>query len=178
MVEHRLGIGYSDEVLGDRDSRGVLWHTHASFPGRGRPKFGEMHPQRQRRVMRKLLCQVCAGPADQSDEGVLWLLPDFRDDWPGWPTRMGLDEPPVCRPCLRLSVRVCPALRRGAVAIRARGYPLCGVYGAVYSRGPNSLVSRDVRTVAYEDPAIRWTRAGRLLRELLDCEIVPFDEVI
>lgn len=45
--------------------------------------------------MQRLLCNVCAQPADRSDDGVLWLLRDFRDDWPNWPQGMGAVEPPV-----------------------------------------------------------------------------------
>ncbi|MPZ82134.1 MAG: hypothetical protein GEV28_17755 [Actinophytocola sp.] len=178
VVERRgLGIGFADETVLDRDRHHVLWRTRTSRPGHGRPQFGNVHPQRQRRAMRKLLCQVCAGPADQTDEGVLWLIPDLREDWPGWPARMGLDEPPVCRPCVRLSVRLCPALRRGAAAIRARKYPIVGVWGAVYTRTVSGLQATEVRTVGFEDPAIRWTRAERLIRQVDDCDIVPLDDL-
>lgn len=177
VIERRgLGIGYADETVLDRDRQHVLWSARTSRPGHGRPLFGKVHPQRQRRAMRKLLCQVCAGPADRTDEGVLWLIPDSRADWPGWPATMGLDEPPVCRPCVRVSVRLCPALRRGAAVIRAREYPVVGVHGAVYTRTSTGLVATDVRTVGFEDPAIRWTRAGRLVRQLNDCDIVAFDD--
>lgn len=179
VIDRGDGIGYRDESLGDRDRRGVLWDFNVSAPGRGRPSFGEMHPQRQRRCMHRLLCQVCANPADQNDEGVLWLLPDFRNDWPGWPSRAGLDEPPVCRECVRVSLRLCPALRNRAAAIRARECPISGVYGEVYVRrgGSRALGVSELRTVAFEDPAIRFTRASRLVRELVDCKIVPLDEV-
>lgn len=70
--------------------------------------------------------QVCAGPADRTDDGMLWLLTDHRTDWPGWPDRMGVNEPPVCLPCARLSVRLCPALRKGAALVRAGRYELAG----------------------------------------------------
>jgi hypothetical protein len=71
-----MGIAYADESLVDRDSNGVLWFRMASRPGIGRPVFGKVHPLRQRRAMRRLLCQVCAGPADRTDDGVLWLMRD------------------------------------------------------------------------------------------------------
>ena len=99
------GIGYADELLDDRDDHGVLWQQTAARHGVGRPAFGEVHPWRQRRAMIELLCQVCAGPADRTRDGVLWLLRDYQGDWPGWPERMGSVEPP----CLR-------ALRRELVA--------------------------------------------------------------
>lgn len=71
-----LGIGYTDESFGDRDAHGVLWQRAAVRHGVGRPEFGKVHPLRQRRAMRQLLCQVCAGPADRNYDGVLWLLRD------------------------------------------------------------------------------------------------------
>jgi hypothetical protein len=60
-----VGIAYRDEVMADRDSRGVLWCRTPFRPGQGRPEFGRVHPARQRRTMQRLLCQVCAGPADK-----------------------------------------------------------------------------------------------------------------
>jgi len=121
VVLGEQGIAYADEHVMDRDQDGVLWARCPVRRGWGRPVFGEVHPLRQRRAMRRLLCQVCAGPADRTKDGVLWLLVDWRHDWPDWPNRMGVIEPPICVPCARLSVRVCPTLRRrGAVAVRAR----------------------------------------------------------
>src|SRR5213080_2620982 len=125
--EHRLrppvierpggtGIAFADEILSDRDRHGVLWQRVPSRPGDGRPEFGMVHSGRQRRAMRNLLCQVCAGPADRDDHGTLWLLPDhpgYHDDWPGWPERMATPEPPVCLRCARIAVAACPALRKG-----------------------------------------------------------------
>lgn len=131
------GIGYADETVTDRDSRGVLWFRTTHAPGQGRPLFGRVHPLRQRRAMRRLLCQVCGGPADRTEDGVLWLGRDHRDDWPGWPNRIAETEPPICVPCVRLSLRLCPALRRGAVAFRARQYPIVGVRGGLYAGGRN-----------------------------------------
>jgi hypothetical protein len=83
------GIAYQDETLADRDRNGVLWHRTPFIPGQGRPDFGRVHPLRQRRTMQRLLCQVCAGPANTTEDGVLWLLKDHRGDWPAWPDGMG-----------------------------------------------------------------------------------------
>ncbi|GAB3452823.1 hypothetical protein GCM10027436_52840 [Actinophytocola sediminis] len=126
--------------------------------------------------MRRLLCQVCAEPADRTDEGVLWLVRDFHEDWPSWPERMAVTEPPVCLPCLRLSLRVCPALRRGAVAFRAWEFPVAGVRGWLYAGGP---VPRPVDTtmVSFTDPRIRWVRAANLLREMHDCTTLDLEEL-
>jgi hypothetical protein len=170
------GIAYLDETLADRDERGVLWFRTPSHPGHGHPLFNKVHPLRQRRAMRRLLCGVCANPADRTDQGVLFLLRDFRDDWPGWPENMAAIEPPVCAPCVRLATRMCPALRKGAVAVRVRHAPIVGVRGACYRAGPG-LVPQPVNevTVAYEDPQVRWVRAINLVRELHDCTIIEAD---
>ena len=167
-----LGIGYVDESFGDRDARGVLWQRAAVRQGVGKPEFGKVHPLRQRRAMRQLLCQVCAGPADQNDDGVLWLLRDYRDDWPEWPNGMGCNEPPVCIPCAATSLRLCPALRRGAVAIRAREFDVAGVRGALYRAGTVEEAS-----LSYDDSEVRRLVASALIRELRGCTFVPFGEL-
>jgi hypothetical protein len=168
VIQRRRGIGYADEILGDRDEHGVLWQRMPSRPGHGRPRLGTMHSLRQRRAMRRLLCSVCAGPADTSADGVLWLLADHRDDWPGWPDGMAVTEPPVCLPCARRSARVCPALRDGHVAVRAGHCPIVGVHG---TRDENGRPVENT-TVAFDDPAIAWIRASQLVRHLCDCTIL------
>jgi hypothetical protein len=171
------GIAYLDEHLADRDEHGVLWYRTPSRPGRGEPQFKEVHPLRQRRAMRRLLCGVCGNPADQTDDGVLWLLRDFRDDWPGWPHGMAAIEPPVCLPCVRPASRLCPSLRRGAVAVRVRHAPIAGVRGALYrSDGGLTPEYLDEITVAYDDPRTRWVRASNLVRQLHDCTLVDLEK--
>jgi hypothetical protein len=172
------GIGYLDETVADRDGDGVLWLRTEYRPGAGRPEFAKVHPMRQRRAMRRLLCQVCAAPADRTEGGVLWLLRDFRHDWPMWPDGMGVTEPPICRSCVRLSMRACPALRRGAAVVRARGYRLVGVDGVQYRRDGNDLAVFGASTVAYDDPAIRWVRAAALVRQLHDCRLLAPSELV
>lgn len=172
MERPGLGIGYADESFGDRDARGVLWQRAAVRHGVGKPEFGKVHPLRQRRAMRQLLCQVCAGPADQNDDGVLWLLRDYRDDWQGWPDGMGCTEPPVCIPCVATSLRLCPALRRGAVAVRVREFEVAGVRGALYRAGTLTEAN-----LGYDDPDVRWLVASALIRELRGCAFVPLGEL-
>lgn len=173
-----LGIGYADESLGDRDVRGVLWQRAGVCRGVGKSEFGQVHPLRQRRAMRQLLCQVCAGPADQNDDGVLWLLRDYRDDWPNWPEGMACVEPPVCAPCVSTSVRLCPALRRGAVAVRVREFDVVGVRGALYRKGTSASFVVDAANLTYDDPDIRWLIASALIRELRECVVVPLEELM
>jgi hypothetical protein len=178
VIERRgFGIGYADEISADRDAHGVLWHRTFSRPHRGRPEWGNVHSLRQRRAMRRLLCQVCGGPADQTEDGVLWLLPNHQEDWTGWPEGMGNVEPPICVPCVGTSLRLCPKLRRGAAAIRVREFPTVGVRGALYERGPGGPVVVAETVVGFYDPAIHWVRATNLVRELRVCAIVPLKEL-
>jgi hypothetical protein len=170
------GIGYADETPADRDTGGVLWQRAVSRPWVGRPVFGDVHTLRQRRAMRRLLCQVCGGPADRTDEGVLWLLPDYRRDWAGWPEGMGNVEPPICRQCAGMSLRLCPRLRRGAVAVRVREYPIVGVRGALYKQGPAGPTMVSETVVAFDDPAVHWVRAVGLARQMLGCTVLPTNE--
>lgn len=179
VLNRGSGIAYADEIASDRDEHGVLWHRTCSRPHQGRPQFGEVHSLRQRRAMRRLLCQICGSPADQNSDGLLWLLPDHREDWTNWPDAMGNVEPPICRPCVGVSLRLCPRLRRdGGAAIRVREYPIVGVRGALYaSRGTAPAMIDDV-AVAFGDPAIRWVRAVGLIRQLRGCRIVPAAELM
>lgn len=171
------GIGYADELLDDRDDHGVLWQQTAARHGVGRPAFGEVHPWRQRRAMIELLCQVCAGPADRTRDGVLWLLRDYRDDWPGWPERMGSVEPPVCVRCVAISLRRCPALQRGAVAVRAREFPVAGVRGTLYRQGAFTPATVGIANLPYDDPNVHRLVAAAQIRELRNCTFVPAAEL-
>lgn len=170
------GIAYADETVTDRDRHGVLWRRTPFRPGVGRPVFGQVHPLRQRRAMTRLLCQVCAGPANRTDEGVLFLLKDHRQDWSNWPNAMAVTEPPVCLPCVRLSTRMCPALRQGAVLVRAGRYEVVGVHGGLCTGG-RELHPVGRVTVAFNNPAFRWVLAVSLVRELWDCTLVELDQL-
>lgn len=178
VVERRSGIGYLDETVYDRDRHGVLWVRSLVRQGHGEPRFAVVHPLRQRRAMRRLLCNVCGGPADRAEDGALWLLSDLRDGWPSWPERMGVNEPPVCLPCVRVASRMCPALRKGAVAVRAREHPIAGIHGLVY-RTTGTVWPEPVEhtNVAYGDPASRWVVASKLIRELRDCTVIPLESL-
>jgi hypothetical protein len=171
------GIAFNDECLADRDDHGVLWTQLAYRPGQGRPRFGDVHPLRQRRAMRRLLCQVCASPADETDDGVLWLLKDHRDHWPDWPEKMAVTEPPVCAVCVPVATRLCPALRTGAVAVRVRRYPIFGVRGVLHHREGRKLIASHLDNARYDSPIVHWMLATNLLRELRDCTIVSLEDV-
>ncbi len=166
LVARHDGLVYTSELPGDRDAQGVLWASVAERHGVGRPEFARVHPGRQRRAMSELLCQVCAGPADRTSDGVLWLLRNFRHDWPNG---MASVEPPVCTRCAAISARRCPALQRGAVAIRAREFTIAGVQGTLYRPGSFGPVAVKCVRLAYGDPLASWVVATALIRELRDC---------
>jgi hypothetical protein len=171
-----FGIAYADENSTDRDRDGILWTRRTLRHGQGRPEFGKIHSLRQRRAMRRLLCQVCAQPADRNEDGVLWLLPDYYQEAEGWPENYDLAEPPICLACVPVATRLCPALRKGYLGIRARSAPVCGVRGLVYQPArPTPVLLRDY-LVRYDNTTIRWTVADQLLRTLQDCTIVDLGQ--
>ena len=169
-------IGYASELLSDRDRHGVLWRQTALRHRIGRPEFARVHPLRQRRAMELLLCQVCGGPADRNDDGVLWLQRDCRDDWPQWPNGMASVETPTCLPCVPVARSMCPALQRGAVTVRVRDCLVAGVRGVFYQRSVLAPAATKAANFTYDDPAVRRVLASALIRELRGCVIVPLDE--
>ncbi|MFE4829635.1 hypothetical protein [Streptomyces sp. NPDC056672] len=169
------GVAYVDEHSIDRDDEGVLWRRVLYRQGKGRPQFGKVHPMRQRRAMQRMLCQICGGPADRDDRGLLWLLPDHRADWPGWPEKMATTHPPVCLPCAAESTRLCPHLRRSSVAVRVREPRVCGVYGAFHHPMNPFMGPVDDVIKAYEDHGIRWVIATQLAAQLRGCTFVDLE---
>ena len=174
-----LRIGYVDETPFDRDEWGVLWQRHTARIGAGRPLYTVVHPARQRRVMRRLLCQVCAQAADHTEAGTLWLLPAREvaafDDQDGLVTQ----HPPLCAPCARISVRVCPGMRPDYVAIRAHSV-VCGVIGTIYrplNHAPwMEMDAEDTGdAVMFDHPNITRTQAHQLTRMLVDISVVDLD---
>jgi hypothetical protein len=171
IIDHpRRGIAYPDETLTDRDRHGVLWTRTTSRQGIGRPLFAKIHSLRQRRAMRRLLCQVCAGPADESDRGVFWLFNKNPENWPEWPDAVSTAHPPTCLACTRVAVRLCPALRRSCAGVWVGRSTVSGVFGARYRAGrPYAELTDPGALVRYDDPTIRWTCASQLVRQLSDC---------
>lgn len=174
------GIGYSDETLVDRDEWNLLWPRVSTRIGAGRPLFTDLHPHRQRRAMLRLLCQVCAKPADRTPDGTLWLVPgDQVDHDPGWAEGITTIQPPLCRPCALLSVRMCPALRTHYAALRAHSR-VVGVTGLVFKPAapfPCLTVTEYADVVLFSDPIAPWTLATQLARVLFDATVVDLDEL-
>ncbi|WP_372404557.1 hypothetical protein [Streptomyces luteireticuli] len=178
------GIGFGKESLYDRDINRVLWSACGIMPGRGRPDYRRIHPQRQRRCMGSLLCQVCAGRADETEQGLLWLL-----DTEGLASPVPAEEertthPPVCRRHVGVAIGLCPTLRRGHVLVRVKEPVVAGVHGQVYRyyadllrAGRHFLVpDGEKQYVNYTDPRARWTLAGQLFAELHGISPVIGDE--
>ncbi|MFW6724345.1 hypothetical protein ACHZ98_30180 [Streptomyces sp. MAR4 CNY-716] len=177
VISTARGIGYPHENPHERDTMGVLWARKPLRQGDGRPRFGHVHPQRQRRAMHRLLCQVCALPAYEDERGTLFLLEDRRDV-PGWPEEEVTAHPPVCLQCAAMSPEWCPHLRRtGAVAVQVRNPDIDGVHGMLY-RPDGRLAVPDVAvTVSYDDPAVRWVLAAHMTRVFRGCTVVDPEEI-
>jgi hypothetical protein len=176
----RGGIAFADEMLLDRDEWGVLWIRSTARIGVGRPLFKRLHPRRQRRAVLDLLCQVCAKPADHTDAGTLWLMPESEvhagEDREGMTTIY----PPLCSPCARLSVSMCPALRQSYVLLRARSR-VAGVSGVVFRPVypfPRLMVDDDYPdVVALGDPMLAWTLGCQLARGLVDVAVIDLESL-
>ncbi|MFC8078510.1 hypothetical protein ACFUN8_23570 [Streptomyces sp. NPDC057307] len=178
VVAKNGGIGYADERPYDRDTNGVLWTRVPSLPGRGRPEFGKVHAVRQRRAMEALLCQICAGPADRTADGVLWMLGENPNELDGSGAGFGefiTAQPPLCSPCAVTSAHACPHLRRRCTVLRARVFDLVGVRGAFYRPGYPAPIAWDANSVGFDDPRIRWIRAGQSLMRLRGITVGDLD---
>ncbi|WP_205625597.1 hypothetical protein [Actinomadura atramentaria] len=166
-------IAYADENPLDRDRDGVLWVRTGNSPGRGRPEFGRVHHLRQRRAMRRLLCQVCAMPCGTDDGGPLWLLNDTEYTENPWPAPIVTAHPPICVPCARRAVRSCPHLRPGHVALRAERFALAGVHGILHTPDGRGRLAVEAASVGYGDRRLPWVRAAQLLVRLDEYTLVP-----
>jgi len=168
------GIRYADERTYDRDARGVLWSRMPSQPGRGKPEFGQVHSLRQRLTMAGLRCQICGGPADRNDAGVLWILDAHVDE-----LRPGLKDtrhPPLCRPCAHRSVVACPHLRKRFTVVRVRAFAPLGVEGVLYGLGPRGPEEVEAVSVAFDDVRLPYVRAHQLIMWLRDFTAIDLDD--
>lgn len=76
--------------------------------GRGDVRWGELHPQRQRRAMYLVRCQVCDIELDlRTARLIVWE--GVQRDQHG---RMAVMEPWLCEPCCQYALAVCPGIKR------------------------------------------------------------------
>ena len=180
VVERRGGgIGYARENLLDRDEFGVLWSRCVIIAGAWSARVRQGAP-------------AAAAPGDDPAalSGVRRACRPGLRWWrccgcgmttgttgPSGRRACGSTEPPVCRSCVGLAVRLCPALRHGAVAMRVGDCPIVGVYGTYYRRGPRGPVPVKVANVKYNNPFVGWVQADHLVRQLWDCTLLELDEL-
>lgn len=171
------GIAYVGPTPG-RGSDGLLWRLWGLKQGSGEPDWKDVHGPRQRRAMRKFLCQVCGGPADRDERGWLWLLEDQRDRGPQWPNGQMTVHPPVCRPCAPVAAVQCGHLRReGVVAVRVGDVILDAVYGQHYFASFAGLVAGERDVFLVSDWQAKWVVAGQMAASLSRCTVLDPAEV-
>jgi hypothetical protein len=131
-------------------------------------------------VLEGMTVQPRAEVSGQAKQGVLWVLPtDYVADGRGWPDDIATIHPPLCIPCARLSIGLCPALRPDFVAIRAHSR-VCGVTGVLFRSAPRFPVispSDNGDVIGFRDPAIAWMQAAQLVRSLYGCTVVDLDRL-
>lgn len=175
LVVRRSRLAYSDEHPLDRDKFGTLWRRVGISPGVGKPEYGAVHSLRQRRTMLRTLCQVCGGPADQTRDGVLWLMGRAEYEREPWPTPIESPHPPVCLSCALRAVQLCPHLRGHYTAIRVQRFHLSGVYGALYVPTLSEPQAIEVATLALNDRRVAWLQASQFVMRLVDYRVVDLD---
>lgn len=180
------GIAYADELPADRGKNDALLHRGRHLVNkdqRGRPLYGAVHTNRQRRAMRKLLCHVCGNGADHNDLGVLWLLDNIAANCPqGWPEEEITVHPPLCLGCAEKAIGQCPELEeKGFTAVRVRDPQPYGYRGRLYVRDLSlhaslfPIVSKETANLAFEDPLLPWLLAAQSVMCLVGCTVVDLD---
>lgn len=167
-------LAYTHTRPEDRDSHGNLWVRMAEPDKPGRVLYDSMHPHRQRVCMERMLCQICAEPADRDKRG--WLFIDWRrgDSPPTWPERSITSMPPLCAAHVHVSLTQCPFLRRTEHAVlRVRRPHLYGVSGTLYRLTDAGWhASDDDALLPYNKPRHPGLLASRLHRELRHVTVV------
>lgn len=174
------GIAFEDALGANghaqgSDPDGVLWQRWSLRQGDGTPEFNIVHAPRQRRAMRKMLCQVCGGPSDENEQGRLFLLEDERDS-EGWPEEEITTHPPLCLACAPVAARMCPHLQGKVVAVRARQVIVDGVYGQTYVRtkGPIPVLG-ERKVVLTHNWQARWIVGAQQAASLMDVTVVDLE---
>ena len=114
--------------------RELAWWTAAWPEGQGRPTLGRQNLQRQREVVARTLCQVCAHQIGQRPR---WFVigADSTQNVANLEGAEGqrvalITEPWVCARCLPYVIAVCPGVRRmrdeGGALLRATEWQVVG----------------------------------------------------
>lgn len=164
-------FGIRAAIAGRRDEFGLMWDRDRDAPGTGEPKFAVVHARRQRACMIDRRCQVCGNPF--GDEPVTFLeSTSLKDDdgnhhydLPGQP--YFTIQAPVCRTCIPVALRKCPAQRKARharVIVTAHAYHphavLADVYNVTAKRGLFLETPRFM--LALDDPALTRAIAKQL----------------
>ncbi|WP_047471425.1 hypothetical protein [Streptomyces sp. M10] len=177
-------LAYREETAADRGPRGELWarcsqSLNASGRPAGRPQWRLVNSGRQREAMEQLRCQIGFCPAE-TDQGYIFLSGGAEDASRGVGAPVRTAQPPVCLKHLRLAVELCPHLRKGHVAFRARAASPWGVIGTRYRLTATGLapLPADDTSMAYGHPQLGWFLASQLICELGDYEVVDLDDLV
>lgn len=168
------GVAYADPVQDAlaRDVDGVLW-TLCGGTATGRPEYAaELHPERQRTAMEKLLCAGCKQPAARDERGMQWVLPCFGEVEPSCWEGVRSAIPPMCAACARTAPGLCPVLRRGHVELRVREAELIGVLGTLHPRPGEPGEPDPDALVLIGSPDLRFVVARQAVRELRRCTVI------
>ncbi len=113
-----LPVPYTVSWTAEADSFFVAECPHAAMAaicqaeaiGQGKPRLGKPHSQRQREVITCGLCDLCARPLKLKTKVSLSHARVRLDGAEG--ACVMQVEPLLCRPCAKISLRHCPALKR------------------------------------------------------------------
>lgn len=165
IVDPARGLGFKDETPHDRDTFGMPWVRPTVVPKarRGRALLKTVHPYRQRRAMKDMLCQVCKRPPADPGGPFLFIARNTAG-----PIQEGerTSSPPVCVPCAGIAVQLCRALEeRQFTAAWVEHAPAWGVIGDTYD--PRTLQPVGIRQrIEYGRPEAAWTVASWAMVEL------------
>jgi len=167
------GIGYHDEGDQDRDERGVLWGRVTQALA-SPPVWRNVHPARQRVCMERLLCQICADPADRTGAG--WLFLQGGKGGEGVLTA----QPPLCLQHALVAALQCPYLNGQLQAMRVQAPLLYGVLGTGYilDRHSELLQLPPDPPVPYSHPRVGWVLASQLVRCLTGVTVIDLEQEV
>ncbi|MGA5497668.1 hypothetical protein ACPCSP_25225 [Streptomyces cinereoruber] len=152
---------------------GALWRVWSLAPGRGEALLSHVHPARQRRMMRLLLCQVCGKPTSEEaarEGGHLFLTGAGPSAGMRGPITEGepVTSPPLHLPCAWESVRHCRHLLEGYSAARVATPVQWGVYGILHEQvSATDVIAVDIGAqVPYGARRLGMLLAGQAVVEL------------